>query len=130
MLTPSRQNLLPNRVFAEFEFFTGVLKISITFIVLFVMLMICSGYGGKDISRGHNFQPDSAFPNGFSGIAAVFLLASWATGGQELIGIASGESEFPRWDLPRACKFLLIRLFLIYLSASVYIVCSPRYWTS
>ncbi|KIW63280.1 hypothetical protein, variant 2 [Phialophora macrospora] len=115
------QHVLPNRVFAEFEFFTGVLKVGITFIVLFVMLIICCGYGGDKIDRGYNYESLSAFPNGFKGVAIVFLLAAWATGGQEIIAIASGESSFPRWDLPRACKNLVIRIFLIYISACVYI---------
>jgi amino acid transporter len=102
-----------------------VLKVSITFIVLFVMLIICCGYGGNAIDRGYNYESLSAFPNGFKGVAIVFLLAAWATGGQEIIAIASGESSFPRWDLPRACKNLVIRIFLIYISACVYIVSQP-----
>lgn len=115
------QHVLPNRVFAEFEFFTGALKVTITFIVLFVMLIICCGYGGNAIDRGYNYEALSAFPNGFKGVAIVFLLAAWATGGQEIIGISSGESAFPRWELPRACKNLFIRIMLIYISACVYI---------
>jgi len=115
------QHVLPNRVFAEFEFFTGALKVTITFIVLFVMLIICCGYGGDAVDRGYNYENLSAFPNGFKGIAAVFILAAWATGGQEIIGISSGESAFPRWELPRACKNLFIRIMLIYISACVYI---------
>lgn len=115
------QHLLPNRVFAEFEFFTGALKVTVTFIVLFVMLVICCGFGGDSIDRGYNYENLSAFPNGFKGIAIVFLLAAWATGGQEIIGITSGESSFPRWELPRACKNLFIRIILIYISACIYI---------
>ncbi|KAJ9149467.1 General amino acid permease [Pleurostoma richardsiae] len=115
------QHVLPNRVFAEFEFFTGALKVTITFIVLFVMLIICCGFGGNAIDRGYNYENLSAFPNGFKGVAMVFILAAWATGGQEIIGISSGESAFPRWELPRACKNLFIRIMLIYMSACVYI---------
>ncbi|CAM1508667.1 Fc.00g055150.m01.CDS01 [Cosmosporella sp. VM-42] len=115
------QHTLPNRVFAEFEFFTGALKVTITFIVLSVMLIICCGLGGDAIDRGYNYEALSAFPNGFKGIAVVFILAAWATGGQEIIGISSGESAFPRWELPRACKNLFIRIMLIYISACIYI---------
>ncbi|EFW99008.1 general amino acid permease [Grosmannia clavigera kw1407] len=115
------QHLLPNRVFAEFEFGTGALKVAVTFVVLFTMLVICCGYGGDAIDRGYNYTGLSAFPHGFKGVASVFLLASWATGGQEIIGISSGESAFPRWELPRASKNLVIRIVLIYMSACVYI---------
>lgn len=115
------QHLLPNRVFAEFEFGTGALKVTVTFVVLFTMLVICCGYGGDAIDRGYNYTALSAFPNGFKGVASVFLLASWATGGQEIIGISSGESAFPRWELPRAARNLGIRIVLIYMSACVYI---------
>ncbi|KAI0130411.1 amino acid permease-domain-containing protein [Xylariales sp. AK1849] len=102
------QHVLPNRVFAEFEFFTGALKVTITFIVLFVMLIISCDFGGDAIDRGYNYEALSAFPNGFKGIAIVFLLAAWATGGQEIIGNSTGEAKFPRWELPRACKNLFI----------------------
>ena len=115
------QHILPNRVFAEFEFGTGVAKVLMTFIVLFVMLIICCGYGGNQIDRGYNFTALSAFPNGFKGVAIEFLMAAWATGGQEIIGISSGEAAFPRWELPRACKNLFIRIVLIYISACVYV---------
>ncbi|EPE02144.1 aat family amino acid transporter [Ophiostoma piceae UAMH 11346] len=115
------QHLLPNRAFAEFEFGTGVMKVTFTFVVLFTMLVICCGFGGDSIERGYNYTSLSAFPNGFKGVASVFLLASWATGGQEIIGISSGESAFPRWELPRAAKNLFIRILLIYMSACVYI---------
>ncbi|KAK9424555.1 putative aat family amino acid transporter protein [Seiridium unicorne] len=115
------QHVLPNRVFAEFEFATGALKVTITFLVLFVMLIISCGFGGDAIDRGYNYEALSAFPNGFKGVAIVFLLAAWATGGQEIIGISSGEARFPRWELPRACKNLGIRIVLIYISACVYI---------
>ncbi|KAL1898445.1 hypothetical protein Sste5346_003348 [Sporothrix stenoceras] len=115
------QHLLPNRVFAEFEFGTGVMKVLFTFVVLFAMLVVCIGFGGDAIDRGYNYTSLSAFPNGFKGIASVFLLASWATGGQEIIGVSVGESVFPRWELPRAAKNLFIRIILIYMSACVYI---------
>ncbi|KAF7547459.1 hypothetical protein G7046_g8997 [Stylonectria norvegica] len=115
------QHTLPNRVFAEFEFFTGALKVTVTSMVLFVMLIICCGFGGDAVDRGYNYEALSAFPNGFKGIAIVFILAAWATGGQEIIGISSGESAFPRWELPRACKNLFIRIMLIYISACIYI---------
>ncbi|CAK7212608.1 hypothetical protein SEUCBS140593_001560 [Sporothrix eucalyptigena] len=115
------QHLLPNRVFAEFEFGTGVLKVVFTFIVLFTMLVVCAGFGGDAIDRGYNYTSLAAFPNGFKGVASVFLLASWATGGQEIIGVSVGESVFPRWELPRAAKNLFIRIVLIYMSACVYI---------
>jgi amino acid transporter len=85
------------------------------------MLIICCGFGGNAIDRGYNYENLSAFPNGFKGVAMVFILAAWATGGQEIIGISSGESAFPRWELPRACKNLFIRIMLIYMSACVYI---------
>ncbi|KAF4121705.1 hypothetical protein GMORB2_1544 [Geosmithia morbida] len=115
------QHALPNWVFAEFEFFTGAMKVTITFVVLFVMLIICCGFGGDAVDRGYNYDSLVAFPNGFKGVAIVFILAAWATGGQEIIGISSGESAFPRWELPRACRNLFIRIITIYISACVYI---------
>lgn len=57
---------LPNRWFAEFEFFTAILKIIIILAVIFACIVMIAG-GGPTGSTSHaqNFTELPAFPNGF-----------------------------------------------------------------
>ncbi|CZR66977.1 related to GAP1-amino acid transport protein [Phialocephala subalpina] len=95
-------HLMPNRWFAEFEFCTGAVKVVTMAIVLLTSVAILP-----------------VFPNGFRGVARVFLYASWATGGQEILGIAAGETKMPRYDMPRASVNLFIRIIVIFGSSCI-----------
>ncbi len=55
------------------------------------------------------------------GLCTVFVLAAWATGGQEIMGILAGEARLPRWDMPRACTNLFIRILFFYELSIVFI---------
>ncbi|TVY43887.1 putative amino-acid permease [Lachnellula subtilissima] len=114
-------HVMPNRWFAEFEFYSGIVKLTLMVVVMLTMVAICAGAGNGDEYIGQNYNTLKVFPNGFKGIARCFLLASWATGGQEIMGVVAGEAAFPRWDLPRARVNLFIRILVIYLSAAVFI---------
>ncbi|KAF8861817.1 hypothetical protein BDZ45DRAFT_586543 [Acephala macrosclerotiorum] len=49
------------------------------------------------------------------------------TGGQEIMNITNEEADMPRWNLPRACNQLLIRIFIFYLgSVTLIAVLVPR----
>lgn len=58
---------LPNRYFAEFEFGTAMLKISVMVILIFSCIAMLAG-GGPTGSTNHlqNFKELPAFPNGFA----------------------------------------------------------------
>ncbi|KAF7561396.1 hypothetical protein G7046_g2753 [Stylonectria norvegica] len=108
-------HFLPNRYFAEFEYFTAVLKVMIMFIIIITCIVMVAG-GGPTGSTHHaqNYTELPAFPNGFKGVAQCFLLASFSCGGQELLGITNGEAKMPRWNLPRAVNNLTFRLFFFF----------------
>ncbi|RDW57794.1 AAT family amino acid transporter-3 [Coleophoma crateriformis] len=114
-------HVMPNKWFAEFEFVTGAAKILLMVIVILVMIAICAGAGNGDEYIGQNYNTLELFPYGFKGVARCFLLASWATGGQEIMGVVAGEAKMPRWDLPRARVNLFFRILLIYLASSIFI---------
>ncbi|RDW63769.1 AAT family amino acid transporter-2 [Coleophoma cylindrospora] len=115
-------HLLPNRVFAEFEFVTAAIKVVMMVIIIIVCIAILCGAGPTGSTNwGVNFTELPAFPNGFKGVAQAFLLASWSAGGLEFIGISNGEAKMPRWNLPRAVTNLVIRIFIFYMSSITFI---------
>ncbi|KAJ9624333.1 hypothetical protein H2204_010889 [Knufia peltigerae] len=106
---------LPNRWFAEFEFGTASAKVMCMIIILITSIALIAGAGKDDgTPHAYNYTTAPAFPNGFKGVAMTFLLAAWATGGQEIMSLSAAEAQRPRYDMPRACKNLFFRIFAFY----------------
>lgn len=55
-----------------------------------------------------------AFRNGFNGFASVLVVATFAFGGAELVGLAAAESANPREAIPMATKQVFWRTALFY----------------
>ncbi|PWY96170.1 AAT family amino acid transporter [Aspergillus sclerotioniger CBS 115572] len=113
---------LPNRFFAEFEFLTACAKVSMMLILIFACVAMLSGAGDTpDTPYGWNYTSAPTFPNGFKGVCECIPLAVWAMGAQEIMGISAGEAKMPRWDMPRACRGLIVRLVVFYELSIVFI---------
>lgn len=119
---------MPNRWFAEFEFVTAAAKVTAMVIILFACIAMLAGAGPTgSTNHGANYNELTVFPNGFKGVCQMFTLAAWATGGQEIMGITAGEARRPRWDMPRACTNLFIRIILFYELSVIFIGLLVRY---
>jgi amino acid transporter len=124
-------HIFPNKMFAEFEFGTAAVKVVAMVVILLTCIAIVAGAGSTGSTHhAENYTSLPAFPNGFKGVAQTFLLAAWSTGGQEIMGITNGESEMPRWNLPRACTNLLVRIFVFYIGSVVLITVLVPYTDS
>ena len=55
------------------------------------------------------------FRNGFNGFAGVFVVAAFAFGGTELVGLAAAESVNPRRAVPMATKQVFWRIAFFYI---------------
>lgn len=55
-----------------------------------------------------------AFANGFKGFCSVFVVAAFAFGGTELVGLAAAEAENPRKSIPTATKQVFWRISFFY----------------
>ncbi|OMP88776.1 putative amino-acid permease, partial [Diplodia seriata] len=107
--------LLPNRYFAYYEYFAGLLKIIGLTIVIIVSIVIIAG--GGPTGRVHNGEYWRTLPiKGFSNCA---LLALWAVGDQVFVGILAGEAETPRISMGRATKLIPYRNALLYMLSIV-----------
>ncbi|KAJ5247958.1 hypothetical protein N7524_011918 [Penicillium chrysogenum] len=114
--------VLPNKVFAWFEYVTSLIKIVIFLIIILLSLALVLGAGPNGyIHRGETWTTLTPFLNGFSGFANCVLLATWAVGDQVFIGIMGGEAESPRFSMAHATKLVPFRVNVIYILSVVFI---------
>ncbi len=66
---------------------------------------------------GQYWSNPGAFNNGFKGLCSVFVTASFAFSGTELVGLAAAETANPRKSLPTAIKQVFWRITLFYVVA-------------
>jgi amino acid transporter len=62
----------------------------------------------------HLTDNPGAFANGFKGFCSVFVVAAFAFGGTELVGLAAAEAENPRKSIPTATKQVFWRISFFY----------------
>jgi len=106
--------------YAEEEFWTSVLKLTVIVIFLFAAFVFVLG-GGPSSGRfgeyygARLFYDPGAFPNGFKGLCSVFVTAAFSFAGTELVGLAAAEHPNPRKALPSAVKLTFWRISFVYL---------------
>ncbi|CAG8980588.1 hypothetical protein HYALB_00002586 [Hymenoscyphus albidus] len=103
--------------YGEVEFVLGLIKVIA--IIGFIILGIIIDCGGVPTdTRGYigakYWHNPGAFRNGFKGFCSVFVTASFAFGGTELVGLAAAECANPRKTIPKATKQVFWRITLFY----------------
>ncbi|KAI8634626.1 amino-acid permease inda1 [Xylariaceae sp. FL1651] len=103
------------RGYGEVEFILSLIKIAacIGFIILGIVINV-GGVGDKGYLGAKYWHDPGAFQNGFNGFAGVFVVAAFAFGGTELVGLAAAESANPRKSIPLAAKQVFFRIFFFY----------------
>lgn len=109
-------NFFGVRAYGEAEFVFSIIKVIavIGFIILGIILDIGGGQNGSYIG-GKYWHDPGAFHNGFKGVCSVFVTASFAFAGTELVGLAAAETANPRKSLPTAVKQVFWRICLFYI---------------
>ncbi|RFU28746.1 hypothetical protein B7463_g7591, partial [Scytalidium lignicola] len=110
-------NFFGVRGYGEVEFILGMIKV--VAVIGFLILGVIIDCGGVPTDhRGYigakYWHHPGAFRNGFKGFCSVFVTASFAFGGTELVGLAAAESDNPRKTLPKATKQVFWRITLFY----------------
>ena len=111
-------NAMSARAFGEGEFWFAAIKVTtvLVFLVLGV-LMIFGIMGGKSPGFSNWTTGDAPFAGGWLSIVSVFMIAGFSFQGTELVGVAAGESENPRKNMPRAIRTIFWRIMLFYIAA-------------
>lgn len=117
-------NLLAVRLYGEFEFWFGLIKIS----TILIMILV----GAKLIFIGSASMPATGLANltvhggffagGWKGFLFALCLVVAAYQGVELVGITAGEAKNPQVTLKRAVNNIVWRILIFYIGAIFVIV--------
>jgi amino acid transporter len=92
----------------------------IGFIILAVIID-CGGTGSQGYLGAKYWYDPGAFNGGFAGFCSVFVVAAFAFGGTELVGLTAAEAANPRKSIPTATKQVFWRVTFFYV-LSVFLV--------
>ncbi|KAJ9660897.1 hypothetical protein H2198_002242 [Neophaeococcomyces mojaviensis] len=113
--------VMPNTVFAWFEYVSSIIKILLFLLIIFTSLAIIGGAGAQGPLDGSYWRDLPVFKNGFSGFSNCILLAVWAVGDQVFIGIMGGEAQSPRFSMAHATKLVPFRVNIVYMLSVIFI---------
>ncbi|KMY55000.1 gamma-aminobutyrate permease [Bacillus sp. FJAT-27231] len=112
-------NILSVKGYGEGEYWFSFIKV--TTIIIFIIvgfLMIFGIMNGGETIGFHNFTVgDAPFHGGMLAVLGVFLAAGFSFQGTEIVGVAAGESENPRENVPKATRTIFWRILLFYVLA-------------
>ncbi|RDW83512.1 hypothetical protein BP5796_05003 [Coleophoma crateriformis] len=113
---------MPNRVFAEVQYVTSVLKVAV--LVLFIVTSIAMIAGAGPTGKKHDgeyWRELPPFLHNVKGTSLCAIYAIWGVGDQVFVGIMGGEAKNPRYSMPRAVKSVGIRVFLVFMLIVIFI---------
>ncbi|CAL3969685.1 unnamed protein product [Diplocarpon coronariae] len=116
-------NLLPVGFYGEFEFGLSIVKVATVLGFIIFAICIAAGAGQQGAIGFDNWREPGAFApylvgDGplakFVGFWAVLIQAGFSYQGTELVGIAAGETENPRKNVPAAIKKTFYRILFFF----------------
>lgn len=111
-------NFVSVRGYGEAEFwFAGIKVVTVVVFLILGVLMILGIMGGESPGFSNWTTGEAPFVGGFLPVLGAFLLAGFSFQGTELVGIASGESEDPEKQVPKAIKAVFWRILIFYIGA-------------
>ncbi|KAJ3307326.1 hypothetical protein HDV03_001811 [Kappamyces sp. JEL0829] len=109
--------------FGETEYWLSLIKVVAIFCFVITGALVDLGWLGnlagpagpdRPLGLQNWFIAGAPFKNGVVGVFKVFLLAFFAFGGTELIGVTAGEAQNPKTTIPRAIRNTFWRILLFY----------------
>jgi lysine-specific permease len=109
-------NYLSVRGYGESEYWFSMIKVTtvISFIIV-GFLLVLGVFTGEPVGLSNLTIGEAPFRGGMLAIFGVFMAAGFSFQGTELVGVAAGESENPRDNVPRAIKQIFWRILLFYI---------------
>jgi len=102
--------------YGEVEFVLSMIKIAACVgFMIFGIIVDVGAVGNKGYMGVSTWSDPGAFKNGFNGFCSVFVVAAFAFGGTELVGLAAAESANPRKAVPLAAKQVFFRVAFFYI---------------
>ncbi|MBS1896285.1 MULTISPECIES: amino acid permease [unclassified Microbacterium] len=124
-------NLLSAKAFGEFEFWASVLKVTaiIVFLVVGLVVVVLSLDVGGHRAGVQNLwsNPGGFWPtgDGFAWYGPIIVMSGvvFAYAAIEMVGIAAGEMEDPKREVPKAVNAVIVRIAVFYCGALLLLVC-------
>ncbi|KAG5762487.1 hypothetical protein H9Q72_009425 [Fusarium xylarioides] len=123
-------NCLPVRIYGEAEFVFGAIKLLTIVGLIILMFIITVGGGPSGEAIGfrywnhpgpmNEYLKDGALGR-FLAFVKVFITATFSYGGSEMVVMASGETENPRRNIPKAIRRVFWRIAIFYV-LSIFLV--------
>ncbi|MGP5388836.1 amino acid permease [Glutamicibacter arilaitensis] len=111
-------NALSAKAFGEGEYWLAAIKVITVVVFLICGVAMIFGILGDSTPGFSNWTDGEApFVGGWLSIVSVFMIAGFSFQGTELIGVAAGEAENPKRDIPRAIKAIFWRIMIFYIGA-------------
>ena len=111
-------NALSAKAFGEGEYWLAAIKVITVVVFLICGVAMIFGILGDSTPGFSNWtEGEAPFVGGWLSIVSVFMIAGFSFQGTELIGVAAGEAENPKRDIPRAIKAIFWRIMLFYIGA-------------
>jgi len=114
-------NLLSARAYGEGEYWFASIKVIA--IIVFILLGAATllGMGGTSPGLSNWTTGEAPFVGGIGAIVSICMIAGFSFQGTELVGIAAGESENPKQNIPKAIKSVFWRILLFYIGSIIII---------
>ncbi|KAF1021740.1 MAG: Lysine-specific permease [Paracidovorax wautersii] len=112
-------NAISVKGFGESEYWFALIKVVAVVVFIATGLAMLAGIirGGEGAAVGNWTIGDAPFAGNFAAMIGVAMIVAFSFQGTELIGIAAGESENPRVNVPKAVRQVFWRILLFYVLA-------------
>ncbi|WP_338751182.1 amino acid permease [Bacillus sp. FJAT-52991] len=115
-------NVLSVKGYGEAEFwFAGIKVITIIVFLIVGVAMIFGIFTSPAVGFENFTKGEAPFKGGFLAIVGIFMIAGFSFQGTEMVGIASGESEDPERNVPRAIRSVFWRVLIFYVFSIIVI---------
>ncbi|MBN6185365.1 amino acid permease [Aneurinibacillus sp. BA2021] len=111
-------NYLSVQAYGESEYWFALIKVVTVIIFIGIgLLMVFGIMGGEAVGFSNFTVGDAPFNGGFMALLGIFMAAGFSFQGTELLGVAAGESDNPRENVPKAIRQVFWRILLFYVLA-------------
>lgn len=118
-------NIIDIRWFSVSEFWMSFIKVIA--LAIFLILGVAGIFGILPISNTNpapffkEFTANGVFPSGVGAVFLAILSANFAFSGTELIGVAAGETDNPKKNIPKAIIRTIVILVVLFIGTIIVI---------
>ncbi len=111
-------NMIDVKSYGEAEFwFAGIKVVAILIFLIVGVLMIFGVIGKQGFIGLSNWNSTSMFPHGFTAVILMMTGVIWSYLGVETVVTASGETENPQRNVPKAINSIFLRILIFYVGS-------------